>query len=244
MRTTRKKAIIVVIRAQWTRWAAVAALCVLCTLLLLPAQGRPPGMPSWWPAPTVVIDPGHGGYDPGVRTGSGPDEKEITLQISKQLAEILRERGFQAILTRTDDRDYAQSGQQGREAKRTDLDARIAVAEAHRAAVFISIHCNSSPEATRGGAETFFNPALPGSRSLADHIQFHLRKIPGMSPRDIHDGSQYYLLQHVTMPAVIVEAGYLKIPADREKLADAGYQFQIALAVAEGIGEFLREWTK
>ncbi|MCL6574517.1 N-acetylmuramoyl-L-alanine amidase [Kyrpidia sp.] len=240
----KRRATLIVIRPPWRRWAAAVALLLLCALLLLPAAGLPIGAPAWWPTPVVVIDPGHGGYDPGVETDSGISEKDITLQISQTLAASLRTRGYTVLLTRTDDRGYALPGQRGRNAKRTDLDARIALAEAHRAVAFISIHCNSSPEATRGGAETFFNPSLTGSKVLAQAIQTELRKIPGMSLREAHDGSAYYLLQHLTMPAVIVEAGYLLIPSDRVKLVNPAYQRQVAEAVAAGLTHFLNSWSR
>ncbi|MDI3327389.1 MAG: N-acetylmuramoyl-L-alanine amidase [Alicyclobacillaceae bacterium] len=233
-----------VILLPWRKVLASAALAAACLLLLWPAArfSAVPGIPSWWTAPVVAVDPGHGGYDPGVSAPGGtPAEKDITLQIGKRLARALERRGFRAILTRTDDRDYALPGQRGREAKRQDLDARIALAEAHAAAAFVSIHCNSSPAASRGGAETFYNPSSAESVRLAARIQDRLRRIPGMSPREAHDGSQYYLLQRLRMPAVIVEAGYLKIPADRQKLLDPGYQQEVADAVAEGIAEFFRE---
>ncbi|MDI3256221.1 MAG: N-acetylmuramoyl-L-alanine amidase [Kyrpidia sp.] len=233
-----------VIRPAWKRWAAAGTLILLCALLLLPAGRLHIEAPAWWPTPTIVVDPGHGGYDPGVRVEAAPPEKDIALQISRALAAALRNRGFTVLLTRTDDRDYALPGQRGRDAKRTDLDARIAFAEAHRAVAFVSIHCNSSPEAARGGAETFFNPALPGSKPLADAIQAELRTIPGMSPREAHDGSAYYLLQHLTMPAVIVEAGYLLIPSDRVRLTDPAYQRQIAEATARGVTNFLHQWAR
>lgn len=182
----------------------------------------------------VVIDPGHGGYDPGVRSGN-VDEKNITLTISRKLQQILANKNIQVALTRETDTDFAESGTKGKSSKRSDLDYRIQFAAANQARVFVSIHVNQSALATRGGAEVYYGSSQ-NSKLLGEAIQHQLYQIPGMSKREIKQGN-YYLLNKLPMPAVIVEVGYLNL--EKEKLLSAAYQKQLASSIAAGIVDYL-----
>lgn len=181
----------------------------------------------------VMIDPGHGGYDPGVMSGS-IHEADVTLSIGKQLKAELEKRGITARLTRETDTDFAHKGQRGSNAKRTDLNKRIEMTAEQKATVFVSLHANVSSLATRGGAEVFYYEDTPGAKKLADLVQKSLHTLPNMSKRDAKS-SKYYLLRNQSIPSLIIECGYLNVAAERQRLLSADYQQKIASAIADGI---------
>jgi N-acetylmuramoyl-L-alanine amidase len=194
----------------------------------------------WAPGP-VVIDAGHGGYDPGVMSADGTmTEKALTLSLARKVRAKLEQRGIRVLLTRDGDTDFAQRGATGKTAKRQDLNYRIHVAQSHNASIFISIHVNNFPLATRGGAEVFYHPDVPGAKRLAAAIQSSLHQVPGMERRAAKPET-FYLLRNLSMPAVIVEAGYLSIPSEKQRLRSESYQNLLAEAIAEGVVRFLRD---
>jgi N-acetylmuramoyl-L-alanine amidase len=190
----------------------------------------------------VVIDPGHGGFDPGV-TQYKLKEADVTLAISQKLREALEKRGIKALLTRETDSDHRPPGQRGRKARRADLDARLGMATNHQARVFVSLHINASPLASRGGAEVYYNKA-PGAKELADSVQNSLQTLPNMSKREAKPGKDLYLLRHDDRPALIVECGYASIPQERARLVDPGYQAQLADKMAAAIEQYVKEASR
>ncbi|MBL0387790.1 N-acetylmuramoyl-L-alanine amidase [Tumebacillus sp. ITR2] len=186
----------------------------------------------------VMIDPGHGGYDPGVMS-NGILEKEVTLAIAKQLQAALEARGIPTAMTRDSDTDYADSGSRGSSSKRQDLDKRLEMTDTQQATMFISLHINNSNLATRGGAEVFYSEQNEGSEQLAAAVQSQLHKVPNMSKRDAKPG-KYYLLRKQNIPSLIVECGYLNIPDERARLNTPDYQKQLAVAIANGVDSWLK----
>jgi len=192
------------------------------------------------PTPAVVmIDPGHGGYDPGVKV-DGLHEADLTLEIAKRLQAALQAQGISAALTRSDDSDFADSGTRGRSSKRTDLDRRIELTQAAGAKVFVSLHANVSSVASRGGAEVFYYEETEGAEALALNVQRELHKLPEMSKRDAKN-APFYLLKNQEIPALIIECGYLNFPDERARLTSADYQDAIAGAIAAGIARTLQK---
>ena len=194
----------------------------------------PPGAPV-----IVLLDPGHGGYDPGVLS-DGLRESDITLAISKYLQTALEKRGVSVAMTRESDVDFAPSGSRGRESKRADLQRRLEIADELQAQMFVSLHANVSSLATRGGAEVFYYEDTPGAKELAESVQSALHRLPGMSKRDAKPG-KYYLLRSQPIPALIIECGYLNIGEDRSRLTGRDSQRQLAEAIADGIVAHLKK---
>lgn len=186
----------------------------------------------------VMIDAGHGGYDPGVMS-NGTLEKDITLMIAKQLQATLEKRGIPTSMTRDSDVDYAESGTQGKSSKRTDLDRRLALTNMQQATVFVSLHINNSNLASRGGAEVFYSEQNEGTKELANAVQAELHKVPNMSKREAKPG-KYYLLRKQEIPSLIVECGYLNISAEKARLLTPSYQKQLAEAIATGLASWLQ----
>jgi N-acetylmuramoyl-L-alanine amidase len=186
----------------------------------------------------VMIDAGHGGYDPGAIAERDIYEKEINLQIAKKTRDFLVPSGIAAILTREEDEDYVPEGVTGRKTKKQiDLNYRIAKATGAKADIFVSIHVNSTVTGKKSGAETFYNFSSEESKNLAVNIQHELIKISGMNRRIAKPGD-FYIIKNTSMPAVIVEVGYLSNINERKKLRQTWYQDQVARAIAKGIANF------
>ncbi|MFM6036346.1 MAG: N-acetylmuramoyl-L-alanine amidase [Sphaerospermopsis kisseleviana] len=174
----------------------------------------------------VVIDPGHGGKDPGAIGIGGTREKDIILPISLRVAEVLQQNGVQVLLTR--DSDYFVS-----------LPGRVQMAERANADVFVSIHANSvglnRPEVS--GLETYYYDSGLG---LARAV--HNRILQSVNVRDRRvRKARFYVLRKISMPSILVETGYLTGREDIAKLRNPTYQNQMAEAIAQGILQYLRQ---
>ncbi|MEL1134853.1 N-acetylmuramoyl-L-alanine amidase [Desulfitobacterium sp. THU1] len=186
----------------------------------------------------VVLDAGHGGYDPGAITKQGIYEKEINLEMAKRIKELLGPAGIEISLTREEDIDYVPEGVRGRQSKkRADLNHRISLATQAEADALISLHLNATPSGRNTGAETFYHFQSEPGKLLAETIQQELIKVPGMNRRIAKPGD-FYLIKNSPMPAVIVELGYISNPKEFAKLQQPWYQDQLAQAVAKGVANY------
>lgn len=186
----------------------------------------------------VVIDPGHGGYDPGAITSQGIYEKNVNLQMAKKIRELLKPAGIEVKLTRDEDEDYVPDGVRGKVTKKQiDLNHRINLAAQAKADLFVSIHLNATESGRNSGAETFYHYKSGEGKKLAEGIQEELIKIPGMNRRIAKPGD-FYIIKNTSMPAVIVELGYISNPKEQKKLVQSWYQDQLAKAVAKGIAKY------
>lgn len=189
----------------------------------------------------IVIDPGHGGKDPGVVEGE-IIEKEVTLAVAEKLATILGHAGAVVILTRETDMELTSPG--GRKFsswKREDLNTRISMANDRNADLFVSVHVNSF-RSGRGehGAQTFSQPGSEESKKLAETIQGELVRILGNNHRKAKQ-VDYYILRNAKMPAVIVEIGFITNPKEGELLQNPAYQSKVAYAIYTGIVKYFSE---
>lgn len=186
----------------------------------------------------VMLDPGHGGYDPGAVTKQGVYEKSINLLIAHKVKEMLVPSGIEVFLTREADIDYVPDGVKGKTSKKQiDLNRRIEIAKNANADVFVSLHVNATAAGQESGSETFYHYQSESGKRLAELIQQELIKIPGMNRRIAKPGD-FYIIKNTTMPAVIVEVGYLSSLKEQKKLQQAWYQEQLARAIAKGISNF------
>ncbi|MGC7871161.1 N-acetylmuramoyl-L-alanine amidase [Desulfosporosinus sp. SYSU MS00001] len=185
----------------------------------------------------IVIDPGHGGADPGAQN-SGVKEKDVNLDVSLRLRKALEAEGCTVILTRDVDKDFYNPGQYvGRAAKRIDLNRRISLASLNNADLFVSIHANSFPRRNTYGMETYYHQKSPAGKILAENIQEHLTKLQLDNKRKAKAGD-YYLLNQTMMPAVIVEVGFISNPRERKLLLSSDYRDSIAKAIGDGIESY------
>ncbi|GAB6179957.1 N-acetylmuramoyl-L-alanine amidase [Desulfotomaculum defluvii] len=187
------------------------------------------------PKQVVIIDPGHGGSDPGA-CREGVMEKDINLAIAQKVAQHMGD--YQVHLTRERDQDFVPNGVYTKEAERQDLANRIAVAQKFPGDVFVSIHINTG-EGQDNGVLVYYNPNDKGSTALARAIQRETNRLPNAQKRNPRPDA-FYLFQHLEIPVVLVEAGWLCNPEERKRLLDPSYQDQVAKAIARGIATFLQ----
>jgi N-acetylmuramoyl-L-alanine amidase len=213
---------------------------------------------------TVVIDPGHGGDDTGVRGAAGALEKDITLAVARRLKTLLESRlGVRVLLTRDADRAVTP-------------DERAALANNNMADVFVSLHVNASVRKEPIGAQIYcFSGSLSGdeerraaatrqtlpavgglsrtiemipwdlaqlrhvgeSALLAASIEEALQGRVRLSPRAVEQ-APLRVLAGVNMPAVLVEIGFLTNPDEAPQLVSDAYQGTLAQAILDGLIRF------
>lgn len=189
----------------------------------------------------IVVDPGHGGRDPGKIGVSGVPEKEINLEVSKRLAMVLGQMGAAVILTRDTDIDLSDSSASGWHGKkRQDLSRRAGMANERNADLYISVHCNAFPSSREHGAQVFSHPDSIESKILAECIQKEMTTILGNTTRKAKQ-VDYYAIRKTKMPATIVEIGFITNPKEDKLLQDPLYQSKVAWSIAGGIVKYYSE---
>ena len=175
--------------------------------------------------PLVVIDPGHGGKDPGAIGIGGVQEKRIVMAISREVERILEKQGIQVRMTRNN--DYFVS-----------LQGRTKMANQINADLFVSIHANSAgrnkPHVS--GYETYY---FQSGRSLASVIHRNVLRRVNVRDRKVRK-ARFYVLRKSSMPAVLIETGFLTGREDVAKLTNSWFQKQMAQAIASGIIEYVQ----
>lgn len=169
----------------------------------------------------VVLDPGHGGEDPGAVVGE-VQEKDINLAIALQVRELLAEQEeIEVLMTREQD-------------VYPTLTDRADFANENQADLYISIHVNSLEDESFAGIMTFFHPEKRSSRAYAQAIQDALTTASGGLDRGVRS-EDYAVLRETDMPAVLVETGFMTCPEELALLLDKDYQQHLAQGIAQGI---------
>src|SRR5712664_2112929 len=170
---------------------------------------------------TVVVDAGHGGKDNGAYRKFGGAEKTANLDVAKRLARKLRESDLKIVMTRSTDVFIP-------------LDERVAIENAQKNSIFVSIHFNDSRRRGIHGFETYYHSA--NSYDLAYRIQSKLMTIPRSANRGVHSAN-FRVLRLARYPAVLVECGFLSNRLEGGEARDAEYREALADRIAEGIVE-------
>ena len=187
----------------------------------------------------IVIDPGHGGIDPGALGSNGVLEKNIVLEVSMKLADIMRQSGAQVLLTRESDHDLSDPELSNlHEIKVQDLTRRVELANQNNADIFLSVHVNSFPDKRECGAQTFSQPGSEESKKLAMSIQKEINnflKNPGRQAKQV----DYFANRMTKMPSVIIEIGFITNPGEEKLMLDPAYQNKISWSIYAGIARYL-----
>lgn len=185
----------------------------------------------------VVIDPGHGGFDPGKVGVNKSLEKDINLAISTKLSDILASNGYTVYMTRTEDVALCQGDEKSK--KLADMKNRVAMIEEKTPGLVVSIHQNSFSAGTKG-AQVFYHAKSQEGKRLAGILQQTIREAVGDDNHRVEKANDsYYMLRKVSCPLVIVECGFLSNPEEEALLNDEKYQKRMAEGIAEGIENFL-----
>ncbi|MGE5483259.1 MAG: N-acetylmuramoyl-L-alanine amidase [Bacteroidota bacterium] len=176
---------------------------------------------------TIVIDPGHGGGDPGTIGVNGVLEKDLALAISLRLAAALRQLGVRVILTRETD-------------TKPEWEERTAPANLNRADALISIHLNSSPGRIPEprGVEVYYHSQKPGADRLAQSLIRGLTTVLKVPARRLEAWDDLRVLKGSIVPGVLVEVGYLTNPEEAEKLVTGEYQELIVQGFVAGLSQY------
>lgn len=195
-------------------------------------------------APKIILDAGHGGFDGGAVALDGTVEKDINLKICLTLAEFLRFSGYDVIMTRSGDNstDNIDSDKIASR-KKSDLKNRLELMNENPDAVFVSIHLNKFTTSTASGSQVFYSGAKEESQVLGEKIQSAIVKLlqPENTRVNKKATTSTYLLYNATVPAVLVECGFLSNANDLQKLKDEVYQREMAFSIFCGITQYFTE---
>lgn len=193
---------------------------------------QPAGPLTGW---TILVDPGHGGYDGGARCrDSGIWEKHVNLAVALEVEKSLASRGAAVLMTRRTDADLCEEDRPAAlTKKRQDMQNRIAMAKEGGADMVLSIHMNEYRVRSESGPQVFYRKGSDAGRLLAGCMQEAL--VAGLAPRKERAAmaGDYFILQ-LDVPSVLVECGFISNPGEEKLLLDPAYQARVAEAVAEG----------
>ena len=177
------------------------------------------------PFSTVVLDPGHGGHDPGGIPSNLIPEKGVALDVAQRVANHLQSAGIRVVMTRSDDTFVS-------------LPGRVAIANAHKDGIFVSIHFNSGQRVGARGMETFYSH--PSGAPLAARIQSNLMSVAsGGENRGVKRAS-FYVLRHAKVRAILAECGFLTNPEDAALAAEPRFRERLAVQISGAIIEYHR----
>lgn len=221
------------------RWAMLLLAATLLAMggAMLARTGEAAVFSPEETARVVVIDAGHGGVDGGAVARDGTVESGINLAVALRLRELFRFCGVEPLMTREADISiHSEDAVTIRQQKVSDLKNRAALVNAQREATLISIHQNSLPEAPSvRGAQVFYN-AVAGAAELAASTQAQLNAAVnggrGKAAKPIP--SSIYLMQQVSVPAILVECGFLSNGEETALLNTPSHQTRLALAILCG----------
>lgn len=188
----------------------------------------------------IVVDAGHGGFDPGKVGINGALEKDINLSIAKRLKKLLEKENIEVVLTRTEDKGLYDEGSSGK--KTQDLERRCALIEKEQPLFTVGIHQNSFTDESVKGPQVFFYHTSNEGRDLAEAIQSQLNSdLEVEKPREVKDNGTYYMLKKSPSLTVLVECGFISNQEEADLLAGAEYQKKVAKAISKGILSYIEK---
>ena len=172
----------------------------------------------------IFLDAGHGGTDAGA-IGGNVKEKDITLDVTKRVANLLRQKGYKVIMTRDDDTYVS-------------LQDRVAISEENNPDIFVSIHVNSSVKPEITGIETHYYHQE--SMALAQTVHSSFASAVKSPNRGLFK-SKFYVINHTTAPAILVEIGFISNYNERCELTGEKRKQATAKAIADGIQNYFKQ---
>lgn len=176
---------------------------------------------------TIVIDPGHGGSNPGA-TKYGMRESDNNLSVGIKLKKVLEDHGAKVVMTRETDKTVAAEGLELKQ----ELQARVDFVDTNNADIFISLHTNANENANVHGAMTFYHNDI--SKKLADDIQKSLIKFTEATDKGT-EKENFYVLRNNKVPAVLIEMGFITNRIEADKLNSDVYRDELVDGIYDGI---------
>ncbi len=185
---------------------------------------------------TIVIDPGHGGSDPGAIGLNKTFEKDITLSISLKLRDELVKKGAKVVMTRTTDRDVHSKNASDRE----ELQARVDVGGKAGADVFVSVHCNANAKRDVGGLSTYYYAKTKYDFILASNIQKNLAASCGLDDKGVRQ-AEFFVTKRSGMPATLLEIAFISNPKEEKLLKSNWFQNKMATSIVKGLEDYFEQ---
>lgn len=181
---------------------------------------------------TLVVDPGHGGSDSGAIGVGGLRECDVTFDVSMKMKKILENSGAKVIMTRTTDVDVY-----GRNASASqELQARCDYVTP-KSDIFVCVHANAASNPEGKGTETYYCAGSGKGRQLAEAIQDNIIDLGKTVDRGIKTAN-FYVLKHTSVPAVLIELGFVTNRHDADLLGDKDFRSKLAYAICKGIARY------
>ena len=184
----------------------------------------------------IVIDPGHGGSDPGAIGPNKLQEKTVTLAVAQKVQALLEKAGAKVLMTRKTDVDVF-----GPNASAVDeLSARTIIANNNKADVFVSLHINAFTNPAVGGIATYYYEKSNYDILLANCIQDNLIKAGGLLDRRVN-AAGFYVIKKTQMPSVLAELGFISNPDEEKLLSTPQFQQKLAQGIVQGLDAFFAQ---
>lgn len=218
-------------------------MCFLC-IFIFEVNKNSKDVMSYMPITNKVIllDAGHGGIDPGATNEDKSIlEKDINLQITLKLRELLESSGCLVLLTREEDTSLyeEEAGKTTRQKYNENLKNRRKMIEESGVDAFVSIHLNKFEQSKYYGAQTFYPEGQNDSKLLSQFIQDELKRVVDKTnQRKIKPSKDIYLLKENKIPSVLIECGFLSNEKESKLLNDEKYQEKLAWAIYAGIQKY------
>lgn len=175
----------------------------------------------------VVLDPGHGGGDPGKVGVNGEKEKDLNLKIACEVQKLLTDAGIRVVMTRSED--------EALDGKLEDMKKRVALINDTAPNLVVSIHQNSYTDSSVKGAQVFYHTSSEQGRELALVMQEELYRLDEENRRQAKGNDTYYMLRNTKVPSIIVECGFLSNSEEAALLCTEEYQIKLAEVICAGI---------
>ena len=191
----------------------------------------------------LVIDPGHGGFDPGAVAADGTAESLINLAVGLQMEELAQLLGIPSDMTRREDVSTENEVNASvRQRKNADLKNRVEQVNSVSGGVLVSLHQNSLPQVPSvHGAQAFYGEA-EGSQALAETVQAALNSTINDRAKEVKAaGSGVYLLKNAQIPAILVECGFLSNSDETALLNTQTHQTRLALTILSAVLQHMRQ---
>lgn len=227
------------------KYIIISVAVIITSLLILKVRNTSADVMEYMPVANkiIVLDAGHGGIDPGAMNKDKTIlEKDVNLEITKKLRDLLESSGATVIMTREKDVSlYQEDGNKTiRQKYNENLKNRKKIIDESNADIFVSIHLNAFEQSKYSGAQTFYPKGKDDGKELAQFIQDELKRVVDKeNNRKIKPRDDIYLLKNTNMPSVLIECGFLSNEKESQLLADSKYQDKIAWAIYVGIQKYL-----
>lgn len=193
----------------------------------------------------IIVDPGHGDTDVGtIGVSTGRYEKEVNLEISLKLKELLEKEGVQVLMTRESDEPIAAAEETDLALrKEADMQMREQMIRDAGADMYLGIHQNSFEDDSACGPQVFYYTGSEEGKKLAESVQTVMNdRLNVAEPRKANFG-RYRLLAPGGQPSITVECGFFTNPEEEKKLQQSEYQDEVAASIVQGIKYYKMEYA-